>query len=185
MTQPASRIRRAPASSSGARRPTVPFPRWAAALPALLTIVVVLLLGIAAWAQRSDAIETRYQHDAEAAISASDFGTARVCYERLLQRSPSDPALLLGLAKSLQGLGQPTDAIQLLNRLAPIDASGYAPAQLFVAQQILSASTDSKSLKLAETHARRAVEADPANGEARSLLDRIYANTGRSPVTTP
>ena len=147
--------------------------------------MIVLLLGIAGWAQRSDAIETRYQHDAEVAMNASDFGTARVCYERLLQRSPNDTALLFGLAKSLQGLGQPTDAIQLLNRLAPVDAPGYAPAQLFVAEQILNASTDSKSLKLAETHARRAVEADPASHEARALLDRIYANTGRLPVSAP
>lgn len=185
MTRPASRIRRAQSPARGAPRAGNRLPRWAAAGPALLTIVIVLLLCIAAWAQRSDAIEARYQRDAEAAIRVNNFGVARVCYERLLQRSPNDPALLLGLAKTLQGLGQTTDAVQLLGRLAPVDAPGYAPAQLFVAEQILYASTDSKSLKLAETHARRAVEADPANEEARSLLNRIYANTGRSPDSVP
>lgn len=185
MTQPVSRIRRAPAPSSGASRAPIRMARWAAAIPALVTIGMVLLLGIAVWAQRPDAIATRYQRNAENAINASYFGTARVCYERLLQRSPNDPALLLGLAKSLQGLGQPADAIQLLQRLAPVDAPGYAPAQVFVAEQILYASTDPKSLKLAETHTRHALEADPSCGEARSLLDRIYANTGRLPPSIP
>jgi Flp pilus assembly protein TadD len=185
MTQPVSRIRRAQTSSPRGPRPRLRVPQWAAATPALLTIVIVLLLGIAGSAQRSDVIEARYERDAKAAITASNFGTARVCYERLLQRSPNDPALLLGLARSLQGLGQSADAIQMLNRLAPADAPGYAPAQLFMAEQILNAATDSKSLKLAETHARRAVEADPGNSEARSLLDRIYANTGRAPIPIP
>lgn len=182
MTQPVSRIRRAQTPSAGASPGLHRMPRWFAAAPALATIVMVLLFGIAGWAQRSDAIAARYQRDAEAALNARDFDTARVCCERLLQRAPNDPALLLGLAKSLQGIGQTTDASQLLERLAPANAPGYGPAQLFVAEQILYASTDSRSVQLAETHARRALEADPASSEARSLLDRIYANTGRLPA---
>lgn len=182
MTQPASRIRRAQTPSAGAPLTLHHPPRWFAAVPALVTIALVLLFGIAVWAQRSDATDARYQRDAETAMNARNFDTARVCYERLLQREPDDPALLLGLAKSLQGIGQTTDALQLLQRLAPADSPGYAPAQVFVTEQILYTSTDPQSLKLAEAHARRAVEKDPNNSEARSLLDRIYANTGRSPL---
>jgi tetratricopeptide (TPR) repeat protein len=181
MTQPVSRIRRAESAiESSAPRAPFRLPRWAAAAPAIVTIGIALLVGIAAWAQRPEAIRAAYQRDAEVALSAADFKTARVCYERLLQASPDDPALLLGLAKALQGMGQLTDTIQLLGRLAPADAPGYAPAQLFVAQQIIDSSPDPKSLQLSETHLRRALQADPRNVEARSLLNRIYANSGRS-----
>lgn len=181
MTQPIPRIRRAEPSSPKNRPQRLNVSRWAAAAPALLTLIIVLLLGIAGWAQRPDTIEARYRRDAETDMAAKDFATARICYERLLQHSPTDPSLLLGLAKSLQGLGQPSDAIQILQRIAPAEAPGYSPAQVYVAEQILSASTDARSLQLAETHARRALEADPRNDEARLLLERIYANTGRSP----
>jgi cytochrome c-type biogenesis protein CcmH/NrfG len=136
-------------------------------------------------AQRPDRLDARYRQDAGSAMASGDFRTARVCYERLLQHSPADAPLLFGLARSLQGLDQNAEAMQLLGRLAPIDGPGYAPAHVLLAEQILSASTDDKSVRLAEDHLRRALQLDPANSDARSLLARIYANTGRSPQSIP
>jgi Flp pilus assembly protein TadD len=160
-------------------------PQWAAAIPSLATILAVLLLGAAGLAQRPSQLEARYHRDADAAIASGDFRTARVCYERLLQRSPTDPALLFGLAQSLEGLDQKAQAAQILNRLAPVEGGGYPPAHVFLAQQVLDASTDDKSLKLAEAHLRHALQIDPANADARDLLMRIYENTGRSSQSIP
>jgi tetratricopeptide (TPR) repeat protein len=177
MTQPTSRIRRAADPSPGAPRRRFQFPRWAAAAPALLTMAVVLVLAIAALAQRSDSTDAGYQQDAQAAMESGDFETARVCYERLLQHSPTDPALLFGLAKTLLQLGHPADAIHLIQRLAPTDAAGYAPAQVVIAEQILSNDSDPNSLQLAQKHVERALESDPNNGQALLLLNRLSAKT--------
>lgn len=182
MTQPKPRIRRAGQAAAAANQPRkrLRLPRWAASVPALGMIVVMLLLGVAGWAQRPDRIEARYRQDAETSLNSGDFRTSRVCYERLLQTSPTDKALLLGLGRSLLGLGQTTEAMELLERLAPADAAGYAPAHVLLAEQILHASTDPKALQLAETHLKRAIEADPRDPAAHDLLARLYANTGRS-----
>lgn len=180
MTRPTSRIRRTSEPAAGAGRRRLRVPRWATAMPALAMIVVMLLLGVAGWSQRPDRIEARYRQTADAAMAAEDFRTARVCYERLLQASPTDKPLLLGLARSLLGLGQSAEAAQLLQGLAPADAPGYAPAHVLLAEQLLNASTDPQTLQLAEAHLHRALEADPHNVDARALLARIYANTGRS-----
>jgi thioredoxin-like negative regulator of GroEL len=180
MTQPASpRIRRAAdANSPGrARRRLL---RWAAAVPSLVAIVACLLVGAAAMSQRADQTRVRYHQAADAALAADDFRTARVCYERLLQSSPRDEALLFGLARSLKGLGQITESAQLLNRLAPLQSpGGYAPAHLVLAQQLLFGPHDAASLATAEAHLRRVLGSDPTNPDARSLLASLYANTGR------
>lgn len=182
MTRPASRIRRTADPSLAAPRNRFRFPRWAAATPALLTMAIVLLLAIAALAQRSDSIDAGYQQNAQAALESGDFETARICYERLLQHSPNDPALLFGLAKTLLQLGHPgdaihIDAIHIIQRLAPADAAGYAPAQVIVAEQILAGANDPASLQLAQKHVERALESDPNNGHALLLLNRLSAAT--------
>ena len=177
MTRPASRIRRTADPSLAAPRNRFRFPRWAAAAPALLTMAIVLVLAIAALAQRSDSIEAGYQQNAQAALESGDFETARICYERLLQHSPNDPALLFGLAKTLLQLGHPADAIHIIQRLAPADAAGYAPAQVIVAEQILTGANDPASLQLAQKHVERALESDPNNGQALLLLNRLSAAT--------
>ena len=185
MTQPSSRIRRASAPAPGVARRGPRMPYWAPTIPSLATILAVLLLGAAGLAQRPSTLEARYRRDADAAIASGDFRTARVCYERLLQRSPTDARLLFGLARSLQGLDQKAEAAQIVNRLAPLEGGGLAPAHVLLAQQLLDASTDDKSVKLAELHLRRALQIDPANADARELLTRIYANTGRSSQSIP
>ena len=176
MTRPASRIRRAQDVAPSTPRSRFRLSRWAAAAPALLMIALVMLVGIAAWGQRSDAIDASYQHDAQAAMDAGDFKTARICYERLLQHSPNDPAVLFGLARSLAGLGHPADAMQIIQRLAPTDAAGYAPAQVVVAEQILAGPHDANSLHLAQKHLERALQSDPNNAQALLLLNRLSAD---------
>lgn len=172
------RVRRAPgpATARSARHRLL---RWIGVAPSLLTILACLLIAAAAWSQRADQTDARYRDQAEAAMAAGDFRTARVCYERLLQSSPRDDALLFGLARSLEGLGQPAESAQILQRLAPPQSAGYAPAHLLIAKRLLYGPHDAKALAVAESHLRRVLESDPSNDDARSLLASLYANTGR------
>lgn len=180
MTQPASpRVRRSPdrTGSNGLRGRLL---RGAAVAPSLLAIVACLLVAAAAMSQRADQTNLRYRQAADAALAAEDFRTARVCYERLLQSSPKDEAIVFGLARSLKGLGQTAESFEILQRLAPLKGpSGYAPAHLLLAQQILFGPHDAESIATAEAHLHRVLESDPTNPDARSLLTSLYANTGR------
>lgn len=178
--QPSSRIRRAP-QSPATRGPLVQaLIRWSGAMPALLAIACILLFGVLALGQRTAMTRASYEREAEASLSARDFKTARVCYERLLQWNKDDVALRFGLARALDGLGQTGEARQLLERLAPPDLDGYLPAHLFLAERLLDAPQhDAQSLSLAEKHLLRVLNADPSNAPARALLSSLYANTGR------
>lgn len=180
MTQPASfRVRRASDEPTPGFSRTA-LARWAAAAPSLLAIAACLLVGAASVSQRADRTQLHYRQTADAALAGQDFRTARVCYERLLQSDPHDNALLSGLARSLNGLGQAVESSQILQRIAPLEGPpGYAPAHVMMAEQLLFGRHDPKSLAAAEAHLRRALASDPANSNARSLLASVYANTGR------
>jgi thioredoxin-like negative regulator of GroEL len=181
MTQPVSpRVRRAESAPSSASGRSTQL-QWIAATPALLALAAVLLFGLAVLGERTDRIDLQYQQDAQAALNTGGFKTARICYERLLQLHPGSDLYSLGLARSLVGMKQNAEAAAVLRLLAPADRAGYAPAHLLLAQMVLDASHEPAAIALAERHLRLALQADPANNEARLLLESVYANTGRSP----
>ena len=57
-----------------------------------------------------------------------------------------DPSHIFGLASSLQGLGQEEEATALLASIAPLNAPGYAPAHLLLAQSMLGSPSSNRSL---------------------------------------
>jgi hypothetical protein len=70
-----------------------------AALPAAITLVAALIVGAALLVSpTSPEMARRYERDAERALAARDYETARVCFERLLQSNPNHPAFREGLA---------------------------------------------------------------------------------------
>jgi tetratricopeptide (TPR) repeat protein len=136
-------------------------------------MVFVMLFAILVMAQSGARTLDRYKQGAVAASASHDFKTARVCYERLLQTDGDNPVLLFGLATSLEGLGQGQEALQIIQRLAPPDAAGYAPAHLLLAERLLSNSPTPDAIALAEKHLHRALEADPDNAEAQTVLSTV------------
>jgi thioredoxin-like negative regulator of GroEL len=143
---------------------------WLPALPALISLLGVAAFFVVVSAQNSDRTTTWYTAQAATAMQLRDFKTARLCLGRLLTTSPTDPALLFGLAQSLDGMGQSMQSRQILNRLAPLDHPGYAPAHLLVAEQLLELQHTPDVMTAVEIHLRRVLEADPSNVKAQSLL---------------
>jgi Flp pilus assembly protein TadD len=146
-------------------------------LGVVLFVVTVLL-------QQSSRTEARYREQASNSIASGDFQTSRLCYERLLQSHPNDPALLYGLARSLDGLHQPGEAYVILEKIAPPDAAGYTPAHLLLAEQLLDAKHINQTMALAEKHLRRVLDADPQNEEASSLMAGILDRKSHSRLST-
>jgi thioredoxin-like negative regulator of GroEL len=167
MTRPSPRIRRAAEPASKARSTLL---KWAAPAPALLTMLGVVLFAVTLLLQQSSRIEARYRELAANSIESGDYTTSRLCYERLLQTHPNDPPLLYGLARSLDGLHQPSESFVILQSIAPPDTAGYPPAHLMQAEMLLASKHTDQTIALAEKHLRRVLDADPGNVEAISFL---------------
>jgi Flp pilus assembly protein TadD len=120
-----------------------------------------------------------YRATADSAFAAGDYHTAAVCYHRLLQSRPTDEAIALNLAESLQSTGQEDGAASLLARLAPEDRPGYLPAQLALARQILSEDAPVASeIDSAERHLKWVLQLTPVDPRAYALLAELYALRG-------
>jgi Flp pilus assembly protein TadD len=145
-------------------------------------MIGIALFGITVTFQQSSRTEVRYREQADAALAMGDYTTARLCFERLLQITQTDPALWYGLARSLDGLHQVSESAAILLRIAPVDAPGYPPAQLWLAEQLLESGHNDQTNRLAEQHLRRVIDAEPENAAAQSLLAALASkrNVGSS-----
>jgi predicted Zn-dependent protease len=172
MTTSSPRVRRAQAKPT---RDNSWILRWAASGPALLALLGIIVFGFIVAFQQSDRTQAHYREEADTALALNDYPTARLCYERLLQTKQDDPALWYGLARSLDGLNQVSQSVAILQRIAPVDAKGYAPAQLWLAEQLLETGHSEQANHLAEQHLQQVLRADPANAEAQSWLAALAA----------
>jgi len=172
VTSASPRVRRAQPRLPGER---TWISRWAAPAPALVTMIGIALFAISVTFQQSSRIESRYREEANNALTVGDYTTARLCYERLLQTTQTDPSLWYGLARSLDGLHQLSESQAILMRIAPADKPGYLPAQLWLAEQLLESGHDDQTNRLAERYLRQVIDEDPGNLEAQSFLSALSA----------
>lgn len=121
-----------------------------------------------------------YAHQAERRFRNRDYEGAIVCYERLVKMQPTSDVYRFHLATCLEENKQEGRAEMFIRRLAPKDADGYAPAQLWVARRLMRRSQKSEQVVAqAEAHLLHARETKPNSSEASSLLGQIYATSGR------
>jgi predicted Zn-dependent protease len=166
---PSPRIRRAPPPKERAGKKSLLL-KWSVGAPSLLAIALSAIAFALCATQRADQTRAHYARQADAALDSRDFQTARICYERLLQSDPKNQQLQFGLSRALVGGGKVNEGYILLNRIAPADAPGYPPAQLFLAQQLLYEPHTPLILKTAEEHLQRVLDQDPDNAEAKAML---------------
>jgi thioredoxin-like negative regulator of GroEL len=141
----------------------------------------VMLFAITLLLQPSTRIDARYRDLAANSMESGDYTTSRLCYERLLQTHPNDPPLVYGLARSLDGLHQPSESFVILQSIAPPDSAGYPPAHLMQAEMLLAAKHTDQTITLAEKHLRRVLDADPGNAEAIAFLASLQNR--KAPMT--
>ena len=151
--------------------------RRLAAVPAVLAVVGGG--AVVAWLWAAPAAGW-YAPAADDAFAAGDYRTAAVCYARLLQARPRDPATAFDLARSLDAIGQVDAARTLLLRIAPPDAAGgYAPAHLRLAKQDLSSDRPTAAARAdARRHLTPVLAAAPDDAEANYWLAVLSADGG-------
>ena len=154
--------------------------------PAALCAVAAIVAGLWMSLLFGREITGQYRLQAWKARQAGAHATARLCYERLVREDAGDSESLFGLAEVLAEMGEAPSALELLDRLAPPDATGYAPAHLALGRQLLATSRPSAPLlHAAEQHLLRALESQPDLIEAQALLGRLYASAGRWELAHP
>jgi tetratricopeptide (TPR) repeat protein len=149
------------------------------ALPSLLVVGLALVLLVGNRSASAPTIKGDYGFRARQAYDENRFEEARICFERLGQID-SSPEVRLGLALSLQHLGHDDRAAALLDQLTPQTESGYAPAHIRLAAQILkNDNAGPAELSRAELHLHRALQTQPESIEAHALFGQLQLRTGR------
>lgn len=154
---------------------------WLPALPAVLALLCWLAFFMYAWIAWTPERQVRaYESHAGEAFIRSDFESARVACERMLQLDPTQrKKALYGIGVALGALGKTDDAYAYLRNIAPLDGGGYAPAHQYLARRLLQATNPPPDqVKLAELHLRHAVALDPDSTDAHLLLGQLYLRAG-------
>ncbi len=155
--------------------------RLTAGVPALLAGAALVTYGVFqfGWTPAHAAGVCREQ--AGHAFQARDYETARLACQSLLQMSgQANQQYAFLLLQCARELGRKDETMRLSRWLAPLDKPGYAPAHVYVAQQLLAATNlTAEGVSLVERHLQAAVSAQPDNMDAQELLAKVYMQTGR------
>jgi tetratricopeptide (TPR) repeat protein len=150
-------------------------------LPSLLALVLLGGYGVFLYGWKPAHAESRSYNVARSAFAGMDFERARIAYQSLLQlggKERQEYAFRLMLSQTR--LGMDRDAAILALTLAPPNRVGYAPAHLFMARSMLSATNVTSALaENAASHLERVLVSEPSNQEAHDLLAQIYMSSGR------
>jgi tetratricopeptide (TPR) repeat protein len=113
------------------------------------------------------------------------YDLALLCAERMIQEMEGDPRPRFDYVRILLTKGDIEGARAILAQLAPVDRVGHPPAQLALAKLMLQGDQKPELIPPIERHLERALEAPETADEARILLARIYAATGRAKRAEP
>lgn len=143
-------------------------------LPALILAITVGYLAVAAGFTSREELASEYELAARQAFYDREYETARLYYDRVLQLGGGGPQSVYQLALALNESDDRPRVAVLMDRLAPLDQAGYAPAHLWRAQSLLSAGNVSpRDLQIVEIHLAHALRQEPRNFQAKTLLGQI------------
>jgi tetratricopeptide (TPR) repeat protein len=155
-------------------------------LPALVAGGAATSLAIAASTSQREKLTARYDAEAKRGFENKDYPRAQLCAERLAQLEGQSEESLFRLAQALDAQGHTGRTQSILDRIAPLDQPGYAPAQLWQAQKLLQkVAANSPQARDAEIHLENAVKARPNFTDAHAVLGQIYAFSDRAQEAEP
>lgn len=155
-------------------------------LPALLTLVFVILLAVKAQAINRVELIDRYRIDGEEELNAKNFEAAAICYERLERLGDDRPQVHFNRAMVLDALGEKKKAMESLRKAAPEDGPGSSRAHLILAMLMLEQPERfPEVMRVAESHLRTHLRDEPLSLDGNSLLGQLLAATGRPAEARP
>jgi tetratricopeptide (TPR) repeat protein len=146
-------------------------------LPAFLLCIGSGLTALAALSvPRSDVIQF-YEKAAEQRPE-EDAAGAKICDERLTTLDPENERFRFRLGEIANQEGDKARARALIGSLAPRGRTGYPPAHLWVARELLAIPSNF-AREAAEGHLLQVLDSSPNSPEALALLAQIYIDEGR------
>ncbi len=145
------------------------------------------LVGIVVWISLPHVRHERTTLESAARMSAAnhDYRSAAIAYERLSQIDPDD-AWTFAWAEALDHIGETDRAAEMMSALAPEDAAGYPPAQVWIARKTLDrAEIDAAQSREMRMRLARVLELEPQNAEANLLMAKLMLNLGQQPAAEP
>jgi predicted Zn-dependent protease len=120
-----------------------------------------------------------YRQLLDVAIRAGDLEEAELCAERLVRETKGNPAYLFTYACILGDKGERGRCLAIMQQLAPPDSPGYGPAQLGLAQLLISQKDQTADTKKEiENRLLLASRNESTSRAAETLLIRFYCGTG-------
>ena len=148
-------------------------------LPALSVIGVSVWFAVYTAANSRSELALLYNSAGKSAMNSSDWGRARLCFERSIELGIRDYDSLFELAQAAEKSGDETRKAAVLARLAPDDHATFARAHLWKAANALSESPVTEDQRIsAEKHLRFTLQLDPDNLAANALLGELYFQRG-------
>jgi tetratricopeptide (TPR) repeat protein len=151
-------------------------------LPALLTAAAVAALATFELRSRADT-EGRFASAAATAGRNGDYETAALCYDRLMELQPGAVEFRFQRGIVAAELGDEARAAALIGPLAPRDATGYAPAHLWLVERVIAAKRplESREWEAAESHLLRLRRQAPELAAAADkALAKLYVGRGQA-----
>jgi tetratricopeptide (TPR) repeat protein len=150
-------------------------------LPAFTAFGALVALAHVVVTTSPSEVRAAYHREGMERFESKDFEAARVCFERIALLYPADQENRYQLALTLGSLKETSRAVHLMNNLAPLDGTGFAPAHLRLAQRDMAAAQTMlrPDFRTAEIHLKAALELKPTDPSARALLGQLYSMTGR------
>ncbi|HEV8058955.1 MAG TPA: hypothetical protein VGP68_03735 [Gemmataceae bacterium] len=122
----------------------------------------------------------QYAERFDAAVQRNDIVEAELCAERLVRDSKGNSLYLFAYAIILADKGEGSRALAIMNKLAPADAPGYGPAQLWTANRLLARKDPSpETLKEVEKRLIWASRDESSAPAAHALMIRYYVGMGK------
>lgn len=164
---------------------------WHLAGTALPCLVVAMAIGMtvgSGWRVSKSDICHRNAVAAQEATAQGDLKTAEFCFRKQLQLNPDHPEPRFSLGLIAAKRGDMVRAQELISPLAPVDAEGYGPAHLWVADRMLQDSGAERTAMQSNEvihHLRVSVGQAPRNTQACFLLAEVLFRTGRMDEAIP
>ena len=154
------------------------FIRILACLPSMIAAAVMIY---ALSVGSSAPIDKIYAREAQLRWNQKDFPAALVCSQRLVRRNPAEVEYRYLMTLVLERLGRLDEAEAVARSIAPEDRSGFALAHFWLAERLMADPRRLASRAPAiEGHLRRGLQSVPKAPQAKAMLGKLYALTGRA-----
>ena len=154
-------------------------------LPAVCLAGVLLAACVLA-GSRETKLKEIYRAAVQTSLKEDKDETTELYLRRLLVDTPDHVVTMYQLAVLSARRGQQARAQQLMRRIAPVDASGYAPAHLWLAERALAqGSLPMHEVQLVESDLLRASGDANVKSAAQALLAALYLRHDRVQEAEP